>query len=170
VGSLAVLLLARLGYHVTAVSGRPELAEPLRALGAAEVIGRDAVVTRSGKGLDKEQWSGAIDNVGGEMLAELLKKVTRDGGVASIGNAGGVEFSGSVLPFILRGVTLFGIDSVVQPYEARIAAWGRLAALFSPAAYSTWAEEVRLGDVPALAERILAGGVRGRAIIDLRQP
>lgn len=166
VGSLAVLLLARLGHHVTAVSGRPELAAPLAKLGANEVIGREAVITRSGKGLDKEQWAGAVDNVGGEMLAELLKKIARDGGVAAIGNAGGVDFAGSVLPFILRGVTLFGIDSVVQPFDARVAAWDRLSTLFTPAAYSSWVEEVALADVPALAERILAGKVRGRAIID----
>lgn len=168
VGSLAVLLLSRLGYTVVAVSGRAELQEPLTQLGAARVVSREAVISRSGKGLDKEQWAGAIDNVGGEMLAELLKKVARDGAVAAVGNAGGVSFEGSVLPFILRGVTLHGIDSVMQPVEARVAAWDRLATLFSPAAYATWVEEVRLADLPAVAERILAGGVAGRIIIDPR--
>ena len=161
-------LLARLGHRVTAASGRADLVAGLQALGAAEVIGRDTVITRSGKGLDKEQWAGAIDSVGGEMLAELLKKMARDGRVAAIGNAGGVDFAGSVLPFILRGVTLFGIDSVVQAYEVRVACWERLASLFSPAAYEPWVEEVKLADVPALADRILKGGVRGRAIVDPR--
>jgi acrylyl-CoA reductase (NADPH) len=168
VGSIAVHLLARLGHEVVAVSGRPELAEPLRKLGAAQVVGREVVITRSGKGLDHEQWAGAIDNVGGEMLAELLKKMARGGGVAAIGNAGGVAFEGSVLPFILRGVTLFGIDSVMQPFEAREAAWDRLADLFVRAAYAGWVEEVDLAALPAVAERILKGQVRGRVIVNPR--
>ena len=169
VGSMAVHLLARLGHEVVAVSGRPQLLEPLKKLGAAQVIGREAVITRSGKGLDREQWAGAIDNVGGEMLAELLKKMARDGGVAAVGNAGGVAFEGSVLPFILRGVTLFGIDSVMQSFEAREAAWDRLADLFVPAAYADWVEETDLAALPAVAERILKGQVRGRIIVNPRQ-
>jgi acrylyl-CoA reductase (NADPH) len=168
VGSIAVLLLAMLGYKVVAVSGRPELAEHLQRLGAVEIVGRDAVITRSGKGLDHEEWAGAIDTVGGEMLAELLKKMQRDGGVAAVGNAGGIAFEGSVLPFILRGVTLFGIDSVVQPFEARQAAWERLADLFVPTAYAGWVEEVELDAVPAIAQRILKGQVRGRVIVNPR--
>jgi acrylyl-CoA reductase (NADPH) len=168
VGSIAVLLLSRLGHQVVAVSGRPELAEPLEKLGASRVIGREAVMTQSGKGLDKEQWAGAIDNVGGPMLAELLKKIARDGGVAAVGNAGGIAFEGSVLPFILRGVSLFGIDSVMQPHEARVAAWDRLSTLFVPAAYASWVEEIGLAELPGAAERILKGGVRGRIIIDPR--
>ena len=168
VGSIAVLLLTMLGYNVVVVSGRPELAEHLQRLGAVEIVGRDAVITRSGKGLDHEQWAGAIDTVGGEMLAELLKKMQRDGGVAAVGNAGGIAFEGSVLPFILRGVTLFGIDSVVQPFEARQAAWERLADLFVPTAYAGWVEEVELDAVPAIAQRILKGQVRGRVIVNPR--
>jgi acrylyl-CoA reductase (NADPH) len=168
VGSMAVLLLARLGHEVVAVSGRAELTGALAKLGAASVVGRDAVITQSGKGLDKERWAGAIDTVGGQMLAELLKKIARDGGVAAVGNAGGVEFAGSVLPFILRGVTLFGIDSVVQPFDARVAAWDRLSTLFVPAAYASWVEEAALAELPAVAERILAGQVRGRVVVDLR--
>ena len=166
VGSIAVLLLARLGHQVVAVSGRPELADPLLRLGASRVVGRDAIVAASGKGLDKEQWSGAIDNVGGEMLAELLKKMKRDSAIAAVGNAGGVDFPGSVLPFILRGVTLFGIDSVMQPIEVRETVWDRLATLFSPAAYAPWIEEVGLADIPAVAARILKGGVRGRVVVE----
>jgi len=168
VGTLSVLLLSLLGYSAVAVSGRPELREPLLALGAAEVVPRDAVTTRSGKGLDKEQWAGAIDNVGGEMLAELLKKMKRNGSVASVGNAGGAGFDGSVLPFILRGVTLRGIDSALQPFEARAAAWDRLASLFSPPAYAPWVREIGLSELPAAAERILAGGVAGRIVVDPR--
>jgi len=169
VGSIAVLLLARLGHQVTAVSGRPELADALGKLGATSIVGRDAVMTQSGKGLDKEQWAGAVDSVGGAMLAELLKKLRRGGAVAAVGNAGGVDFPGSVLPFILRGVTLFGIDSVMQPYAARIAAWDRLATLFSAGAYADWVSEAGLADLPASADRILRGGVRGRVIVDPRR-
>ena len=93
----------------------------------------------------------------------------RDGAVAAVGNAGGVEFPGSVLPFILRGVTLFGIDSVVQPYAARVSAWDRLSTLFSPAVYAAWVEEATLDQVPEVAARILKGGVRGRVVIDPRR-
>jgi acrylyl-CoA reductase (NADPH) len=167
VGSIAVHLLARLGHRVTAISGRAELAGALEKLGAAQVAGREVVVTQSGKGLDKESWAAAIDTVGGPMLAELLKKLRRYGAVAAVGNAGGIGFEGSVLPFILRGVTLFGIDSVMQPYEARVAAWEHLTTLFDPEAYAPWVNEVALADLPAAAERILKGGVRGRTIVDL---
>jgi acrylyl-CoA reductase (NADPH) len=169
VGSIAVLLMSRLGHRVVAVTGRAELAERLTELGAAAVLGRDQVVTQSGKPLDHEQWAGAIDTVGGPMLADVLKKVKRDGAVAALGNAGGVSFEGNVLPFILRGVTLFGIDSVVQPHAARVAAWDRLATLFAPGAYAPWVTEISLGALPEAAARILKGGVAGRVIVNPRR-
>ena len=169
VGSIATLLLARLGHRVVAVSGRPELADKLLGLGATRVVGREEVITRSGKGLDREGFAGAIDNVGGEMLAELLKKMARGGRVAAVGNAGGAAFAGSVLPFILRGVTLLGVDRVMQPYDARVAAWDRLSTLFVPAAYAEWVSEARLEDLPAVATRILEGGVQGRVVVDPRR-
>src|SRR5690606_11356326 len=115
---------------VTAVTGRANLAQSLKALGASSVIGRDEVMTGSGKGLDSQLWAGAIDAVGGEMLAELLKKIRYHGAVAALGNAGGVQFSGSVIPFILRGIALLGIDSAMQPMPARLVAWERLASTF----------------------------------------
>jgi acrylyl-CoA reductase (NADPH) len=169
VGSIAVLLMSRLGHQVVAVTGRPAMAERLMLSGASRVVGRDAVITQSGKPLDHEQWAGAIDTVGGAMLAELLKKLERDGAVAALGNAGGVAFEGNVLPFILRGVTLFGIDSVVQPYAARVAAWERLATLFVPGAYAPWVTELPLGALPEAAARILKGGVAGRVIVNPRR-
>jgi acrylyl-CoA reductase (NADPH) len=169
VGSIAVMLMARLGHQVVAVTGRPEMAERLRRLGAARVLARDTIVTQSGKPLDHEQWVGAIDTVGGPMLAELLKKLKRDGVVAALGNAGGVAFEGNVLPFILRGVTLVGVDSVVQPYAARIAAWDRLASLFVSGAYAPWVTEISLAGLPEAAARILKGGVAGRVIVDPRR-
>ena len=142
---------------------------PLPKRLSTRVIGREAVITRSGKGLDSEQWAGAIDNVGGEMLGELLKKMSRNGAVAAVGNAGGVDWPGSVLPFILRGVSLFGIDSVMQPFEQRQAAWDRLASLFVATAYAGWVDEIDLTGLPAMAERILKGQVQGRVIVNPRE-
>lgn len=169
VGSIAAMLMARLGHEVVALTGRQELAEMLQRLGVRRVVGREAVLTGSGKALDHEQWAAAIDTVGGPMLAEVLKKLKRNGAVAALGNAGGVAFEGSVLPFILRGVTLFGIDSVMQPYEARVAAWDHLATLFVQGAYEPWVEEISLAALPDTAERILKGGVAGRIVVNPRR-
>ncbi|MGV3650963.1 MAG: acryloyl-CoA reductase [Devosia sp.] len=169
VGSQAVMILGRLGYTVVAVSGRPELADPLLRLGASEVLGRDAIMTQSGKVLDKERFAGAIDTVGGAMLPELLKKIRSDGAVAAIGNAAGVSFEASVIPFILRGVSLLGINSVTVPHEMRVAIWDRLSSVFVPGAYESMVSEVGLEDVPALAKRILDGGVAGRVVINPRR-
>lgn len=168
VGSIAVQLLARLGYEVVAVTGRAELADSLKRFGAASVIERQALMTPSGKGLDAETYAAAIDTVGGQMIVEVLKKIRYGGGVAAIGNAGGLSFEGSIIPFILRGVTLFGIESVMQPYASRVAAWDRLVDLFVPAAFEPSVEEVRLEDLPGVAERILAGQVAGRVIVNPR--
>jgi acrylyl-CoA reductase (NADPH) len=170
VGSLAVMLLSRLGYHVDAVTGRVDLGEHLLRLGAQGVLSRDEVGTNSGKGLDHERWAAAIDPVGGPMLGEVLKKLKYGGVVASVGGAGGVTWEGSVLPFILRGVTLAGIDSVMAPFESRMAAWDRVADLFSAAAYEALVTEVPLGELPAWADKILAGQVSGRVIVNPRDP
>lgn len=169
VGSQAVLLLGRLGYRVVAVSGRPELAEALLRLGAAEVVPRSEITSGGGRVLDKERFAGAIDNVGGAMLPEVLKKMKADGAVAAVGNAAGADFAGSVIPFILRGVSLIGINSVTVPFEKRSAVWDRLSSLFVPAAYETLVTEIGLAAVPAQAERILAGGVAGRVVVNPRR-
>ena len=170
VGSLAVMLLARLGYRVTAVTGRPELADRLIRIGAATIIERSELLTASGRVLDKERWIGAIDPVGGPLLAEVLKKMRYGGVVAVVGAAGGADIPASVIPFILRGVSLVGIDSVMQPFEARVAAWDRLSTLFVPAAYEPLVKEARLDDLPALSQSILKGGIAGRVIVDPRDP
>lgn len=170
VGSIAVMLLARLGYRVTAVTGRPELAQRLIRIGATEVIGRAQVMTETGRVLDKERWIGAIDPVGGPMLAEVLKKMRYGGVVAVIGAAGGADLPASVIPFILRGVSLVGIDSVMQPFEARAAAWDRLSSLFVPTAYEPFVEEAQLEQLPGLSKRILDGGIAGRVIVNPRDP
>jgi acrylyl-CoA reductase (NADPH) len=170
VGSIAVMLLARLGYKVVAVTGRAEMAEPLMRIGATSVLPREELLTGSGKLLDKERWAGAIDVVGGPLLAEVLKKIAYGGAVAAIGMAGGTDLPTSVIPFILRGVSLIGIDSVMQPYEARVAAWERLSTLFVPAAYEEFVREARLEDLPGLAGQVLKGSVAGRVIINPRDP
>jgi acrylyl-CoA reductase (NADPH) len=169
VGSLSVLLLARLGYRVAAVTGRPAMADQLRRLGATSIIDRKTLLKPSGRGLDKEQWAAAIDPVGGPLLGEVLKKIKHGGAVAVIGAAGGPTWEASVIPFILRGVSLLGIDSVMQPYEARVASWGRLASLFAPTIYEPLMSEARLEDLPALAATILKGGLAGRVIVNPRE-
>jgi acrylyl-CoA reductase (NADPH) len=164
VGSMATLLLARLGYKVHAMSGRPDLADELRALGAAQVVGRD-VLAPSTKKLLGTRWIGAVDNVGGAPLGELLKQMHQGGCVAAVGLAAGDTWEASVIPFILRGVTLAGIDSVMQPYETRVAAWERLASIFSFSAYERMVTETGLEELPAVGEKILAGKVKGRVIV-----
>ena len=170
VGSLAVMLLSRLGYRVAAVTGRPNMADHLQRLGADEIIDRKDLTADTGKVLDKETWAGAIDAVGGAMLPQILKKLRYDGAVASIGATGGPDFSGSVIPFILRGVSLLGIDSVMAPADARLAAWDRIGDLYSAGAYEGMVSEHGLEDLPALSKRILKGDIAGRAIINPRDP
>lgn len=168
VGSIAVMLLARLGYKVAAVTGRAELGEALKRLGAQTILTRGEAAEPSKQVLEPERWAGVIDTVGGPMLAEILKRVRYDGVVTAIGVAGGAEFPGSIIPFILRGVTLAGIDSVMQPFDQRVAAWDRLSTLFSTSVYAEMVEEAGLADLPALSQKILKGGIAGRVIINPR--
>ena len=163
VGSIATLLLSRLGYSVDAMSGRAELADDLKALGAANVVGRE-VLAPSPKKLLATRWAGAIDNVGGAPLGELLKQMQPGGCVAAVGLAAGDRWDASVVPFILRGVTLAGIDSVMQPFAARVAAWDRLTGLFDSALYERMVSEAGLADLPAIGGDILAGRIRGRVV------
>ncbi|WP_332700709.1 acrylyl-CoA reductase family protein [Devosia sp.] len=168
VGSIATSMLAKLGYQVAALSGRPQHAEALKALGAATIIDRHEFLAQPDKPLESARWDGAIDSVGGKVLGKLLKQVKYGGAVASLGNAGGIALETNVLPFILRGISLFGIDSVMQPYEARVAAWGRIAATFDLAAYAGLVREIGLEELPEAAEAILAGEVRGRVVVRVR--
>lgn len=164
VGSIATLLLARLGYEVHAMTGREEVHDDLKALGARMILGRE-VLEPSEKGLLKPRWHGAIDNVGGPPLASLLKQIEPGGCVAAVGLAAGANWEASVVPFILRGITLAGIDSVMQPYAVRMAVWDRLTTLFSATVYERMVTEAPLGDLPALAKDILEGRIRGRVIV-----
>ena len=127
VGSVATAILAKLGYQVAAVTGRPEQADYLQGLGASRIVARGDIDTPSGKPLEKEQWAGCVDAVGGAMLANVLTQMQYGGSVAAVGLAGGNKLETTVIPFLLRGVNLLGIDSVMQPFENRTAAWQRIA-------------------------------------------
>lgn len=166
-GSIAVNLLAKLGYRVVASSGRPETADYLHRLGAAEVIGREAVLNSSGKPLNSERWAGVVDSVGGDTLAGVLSSLRHGASIAVCGNAGGVPFSSTVLPFLLRGNNLLGIDSVLCPPDRRVTLWQRIASTLSLDLLEDVVETAGLDDLPALGAKILKGGVRGRVVVDL---
>ena len=165
VGSIAVALLKRLGYTVVALSGRPQHADMLTALGAASIVDRAEFLGQPDKPLESARFAAAIDSVGGDLLGKLLRQIAYGGVVASLGNAGGIALNTNVLPFILRGVTLAGIDSVMQPFDARMAAWSRLAGLFDFNAYAGNVEEIGLDALPDKAGQILRGQVRGRVLV-----
>lgn len=167
VGSTAVNMLAGLGYEVVASTGKTEEHGYLRNLGASRVLGRDAVAAPAGP-LDAELWAGAVDPVGGATLAYLLSTIKYGGSVANCGMTGGLEVGASVLPFILRGVNLLGIDSVMCPPGVRASLWLRLGSDLKPKSLTEdIAHEVGLEDIPQLAGSILSGAVRGRSIVRL---
>jgi acrylyl-CoA reductase (NADPH) len=168
VGSVAVALLANLGYSVAAATGRTELHDYLvGTLGAKEIVGREEVSGESKRPLEKERWGGAVDTVGGKVLAGLLPAMAYHSSVAVCGNAGGIELNTTVFPLILRGVNLLGIDSVMCPLEVRTEAWNRLVRDLPPQALAGMHQVVALEDIPALSQDILKGQVRGRVVVDL---
>lgn len=167
VGSVAVLLLARLGYDVTASTGRPEQADFLRSLGAAEVIDR-AELSEAGKPMQRTRWAGAVDSLGSATLANVLAQTSWGGTVTACGLAQGSDLPTTVLPFILRGVTLAGVNSVDAPLALREQAWARLAADLDLDRLDDLTEEVGLAGALELAEPILEGRVRGRTVVDVR--
>lgn len=165
VGSLAVDILAGRGYETVAVSGKADAVDYLAALGAARVIGRDELATK-GRPLEKARWGGAVDNVGDGMLAELLRTTVPWGSVASIGLAGGIELDTTVMPFILRGVSLVGITSANCPRARRERVWERLAGDWRPRHLDRIVTDVATMDqLPGVFERMLAGEVRGRTVV-----
>jgi len=167
VGSIAVALLANMGYRVAASTGREDQHDYLRDLGATTIIDRAELAEARGP-LGPERWSGAIDSVGGKALGAVLAGLRYWSSCASVGNAGGIELGGTVLPFLLRGVNLLGIDSATCPLERRLIAWPRLARDLPMDKLDAIAQVAPLSEVPALAERILKGQVRGRTVIDVR--
>ena len=164
VGSVAIALLSRLGHRVVAASGKPQEAAYLQALGAASVIDRAEFAT-AGKPLQKERWAGVVDALGSHTLANALAQTRYGGVVAACGLAQGMDLPGSVAPFILRNVTLAGIDSVMAPLVLRQQAWERLARDLDPALLETMVTEIGLAEAPAAAERLMAGQVRGRFVV-----
>ncbi len=168
VGGIAVALLSSLGHRVVASTGRKELQDYLTRLGAEELIDRNQLANApTGRPLDRERWAGAVDTVGSSTLATVLTQLKYRASVAACGLAGGGDLPASVVPFLLRGINLLGIDSVMCPRDERIEAWNRLARDLPLARLERMTETVSLADVPALAPRILKGEVRGRVVIDL---
>ena len=165
-GSIAIALLSKLGYRVIASTGRLEETDYLRELGAAEVIDR-RTLSEPGAPIAKERWAGAIDSVGSHTLANVLAQTRYRGAVAAFGLAQGVDLPGSVLPFILRNVTLAGIDSVNAPQEVRLQAWARLATDLDLDKLARATQVVGLAEVSGLAEPVLQGKVRGRTVVDV---
>lgn len=166
VGSTAIAILTKLGYKTIASTGRTSEAEYLRAIGAGEIIDRGEL-SGEARPLAKERWAGAIDSVGSTTLANVLAGTKYGGTVAACGLAQGMDLPGSVAPFILRGVTLAGIDSVMCPLPRREQAWGRLARDLDPTKLKLMTTNVALTDVVKAGEDILAGKIRGRVVVDV---
>lgn len=168
VGSVAVAVLAKLGYTVVAATGRPQDADYLKALGAAEVVDR-ALFSSPGKPLGRERWAGAVDVAGSHVLANVCATTKYRGVVTACGLAAGMDFPATVAPFILRGVTLVGIDSVMCPRADRLLAWQRLATDLDVAKLGQISREVGLAEAIPLADRLLKGEVRGRVVVDVNR-
>ena len=167
VGSVAVALLARLGHEVAAVTGRPEAAGYLTGLGATRIVDRAELAVPSPKVMEGEAWAGCIDAVGGPMLGRVLKQMKYRTAVAAVGNAGGIEVPVSIIPFLLRGISLIGIESVLEPFARRITAWDRLARDLDLDRLEAMTSTAQLADLPELGRAILKGEVRGRVVVEV---
>jgi acrylyl-CoA reductase (NADPH) len=168
VGSVAIALLARLGFEVAALTGRPETEAYLRGLGATRIVPRAEFAEPTPKPLESETWAGCIDAVGGAVLSRVTKQLKYRSVATAVGNAAGADVPLSIIPFLLRGVSLIGIDSVLQPFEARRRAWARLARDLDLDKLEAMIVPGRLADLPELGRTILAGGIRGRAVVDVK--
>lgn len=167
VGSVAVAILANLGYEVAGVTGRPETADYLTSLGATQIVAREELNETVKRPLEKETWAGCIDAVGGDMLARVLGQICYGGSVAAVGLAGGAGLPTTVIPFLLRGVNLLGIDSVMQPYDNRLRAWQRIASDLPMDKLDAMVHPATLSDLPQLGADILMGQVKGRVVVDV---
>ena len=167
VGSVATSILANCGYQVAGVTGRPETADYLRDLGATRIVDRADLAEVTKRPLESETWAGCIDAVGGPMLARVLGQMKYGGSVAAVGLAGGADLPAKVIPFLLRGVNLLGIDSVLYPTEKRKVAWNRIASDLPLDKLDTMIVPATLSDVPKLGADILNGQVRGRVVVDV---
>ena len=167
VGSVAVALLAKLGYSVAAVTGRPETEAYLRDLGATRILARAELAETVKRPLEGEVWAGCIDAVGGAMLARVLGQMNYGASVAAVGLAGGSGLPASVVPFLLRGINLLGIDSVMKPYDGRLRAWARIVRDLDMAKLDSMILPITLADLPAYGAAILRGEVKGRVVVDV---
>lgn len=167
VGSVATAILAHLGYQVAAVTGRPETADYLTSLGATQIVAREELAETVKRPLEGETWGGCVDAVGGAMLARVLGQMEYGASVAAVGLAGGANLPATVIPFLLRGVNLLGIDSVMQPYDNRLRAWARIARDLPMDKLDAMIQPATLSDLPQLGADILAGRVKGRVVVDV---
>ncbi len=167
VGSVAVAILSAMGHEVAAVTGRPEQADYLTSLGATRIVPREELAETVKRPLEAETWGGCVDAVGGAMLARVLGQMEYGASVAAVGLAGGATLPATVIPFLLRGVNLLGIDSVMQPYENRVRAWAKLAEVLPMEKLEAMIVPATLADLPKLGADILAGQVRGRVVVDV---
>ncbi|PSL17265.1 acryloyl-CoA reductase [Shimia abyssi] len=167
VGSVAVAILANLGYEVAGVTGRPESGEYLKELGATQIVAREELNETVKRPLERETWAGCVDAVGGDMLARVLGQMQYGASVSAVGLAGGAGLPATVIPFLLRGVNLLGIDSVMQPYENRLRAWERIAKDLPMDKLEAMEKPATLEDLPQLGADILKGQVQGRVVVDV---
>ena len=167
VGSVATGILSQLGYKVAAVTGRPDTADYLQSLGASQIVAREEVNEITKRPLESESWAGCVDAVGGAMLARVLGQLKYGGSAAAIGLAGGAQLPATVIPFLLRGVNILGIDSVMQPYDNRLTAWKRIATDLPLDKLESMVQAATLKDLPALGKAILKGEVKGRVVVDV---
>lgn len=167
VGSVAVSILSKRGYQVSASTGRTEQEKYLRGLGATNILERGTLSEAIGRPLESERWFGAIDTVGGTTLNRIIAQLRYRASVAACGLVGGAQLETSVIPFLLRGVNLLGIDSSMQPYDQRILAWNRLVGDLELVKLEQATKVITLDEVPEYAERILVGGIRGRVVVEV---
>ncbi|SOH95319.1 acrylyl-CoA reductase (NADPH) [Monaibacterium marinum] len=167
VGSVATAILAARGYEVAGVTGRPESADYMRGLGATQIVAREDINETVKRPLEAESWAGCVDAVGGAMLARVLGQMQYGASVAAVGLAGGAGLPATVIPFLLRGVNLLGIDSVMQPYDNRLRAWQRVASDLPMDKLATMIRPATLSDLPQLGADILKGQVQGRVVVDV---
>ena len=167
VGSVATAILANLGYEVAGVTGRPETGEYLKGLGATQIVAREDLAETVKRPLEAESWAGCVDAVGGAMLARVLGQMKYGASVSAVGLAGGAGLPATVIPFLLRGVNLLGIDSVMQPYDNRVRAWKRIASDLPMDKLEAMIQPATLSDLPKLGADILKGQVKGRVVVDV---
>ncbi|WP_204114594.1 acryloyl-CoA reductase [Shimia biformata] len=167
VGSVATAILSALGHEVAGVTGRPDTADYLKSLGATQIVAREELNETTKRPLESETWAGCVDAVGGAMLARVLGQMKYGASVAAVGLAGGAGLPATVIPFLLRGVNLLGIDSVMQPYDNRLRAWERIAADLPMDKLEAMVQPATLADLPKLGADILQGQVKGRVVVDL---